>query len=100
MRSQSNEYPCFAENAMTVLLELDDNLEDRLHDYCRQHELPESELLNRLLRDFLGREEQREIPSSFELWQQVCSPVGSGRTDLGSHAKFHLREKLRGKHFG
>lgn len=82
---------------MTVLLELDERLAEQLREYCHRRELRENDLVNRLLRDFLTREEPR-APTPFECWQQVFTPEGSGVPDLGSRAKHHLREKLRGKH--
>lgn len=82
---------------MSHSLELDEQLAAPLRDYCARHALRETELVNRLLREFLAQE-QAEPASPFQLWQQVFTPEGSGLPDLGSRAKSHLKEKLRGRH--
>lgn len=82
---------------MSVLLELDDQLTKPLREYCHQHDLRESDLINQVLRDFLGRHQPRDA-TPFECWQQVFTPEGSGIPDLGSRAKSHLKEKLRDTH--
>jgi hypothetical protein len=83
---------------MTLTVRLDPELERELEIYCQETRLTKSEVVTRLLRDYLAAAARGK--SSYELARQAgligCDDTGP--EDAGANAKRYVRESVRAKH--
>jgi RHH-type rel operon transcriptional repressor/antitoxin RelB len=80
---------------MSISLRLDSELERKLNDYAKITGRPKSELIRRLVSEFLEKESKSLTP--WELGKNVFGREGSGRGNLSRDRKSILKEKLNAR---
>ena len=80
---------------MPISLRLDSKLERELNRYARMVGRPKSEVVRKLIADFIEKESRAITP--WELGKEMFGREGSGCGNLSIDRKSILKEKLRAK---
>jgi predicted DNA-binding protein len=74
---------------------LPEDLEKRINALSKKSNVNKSDIVREALQEYLGKEEQKEMP--YELGEDLFGCYGSGDGTLSVNYKQKLKEKLREK---
>jgi metal-responsive CopG/Arc/MetJ family transcriptional regulator len=82
---------------VTLTVRLDPDLERRLEAACKRRRTTKSEVVTRLVREYVAREPQM---SSYEIAEKlgVIGCAEGGPRDLAANAKKYVRRAIHAKH--
>ncbi|MEO8008097.1 MAG: hypothetical protein ABI728_06200 [Betaproteobacteria bacterium] len=76
-------------------MRLPEDLERRIDAVAEGKGVTKSGLVRGWIEQSLEAESRRGRKTPYELWNEIFTPAGSGRGDLGRNAKRIVKEKIR-----